>query len=55
LKQVDEVFVPIFGSSDDIFLIDYAQKLMNNNDSKVTILDINNQVIINNFVMENSL
>ena len=53
LKQVDEVFVPIL-TSDDIFLIDYAQKLMNNNDSKVTIIDINN-IIINNFVMENSI
>lgn len=53
LKQVDEVFVPIL-TSDDIFLIDYAQKLMNNNDSKVTIIDINN-IIINNFVMENSV
>ena len=53
LKQVGEVFVPIL-TSDDIFLIDYAQKLMNNNDSKVTIIDINN-IIINNFVMENSI
>ncbi|MCZ8196264.1 MAG: cation:proton antiporter [Flavobacterium sp.] len=53
LKKVDEVFVPIL-TTDDIFLIDYAQKLMNNNDSKVTIIDINN-IIINNFVMENSV
>lgn len=53
LKQVDEVFVPIL-TTDDIFLIDYAQKLMNNNDTKVSIIDINN-IIINNFVLENSV
>jgi hypothetical protein len=35
-------------------LIEYAQKLVYNNDSKVTILDINNQVK-NNFVIENAI
>ena len=53
LKKVEEVFIPIL-STDDIFLIDYAQKLMNNNDTKVTVIDVNN-LIINNFVMENSV
>jgi Kef-type K+ transport system membrane component KefB len=53
LKKVEEVFIPIL-STDDIFLIDYAQKLINNNDTKVTVIDINN-LIVNNFVMENSV
>jgi Kef-type K+ transport system membrane component KefB len=53
LKKVEEVFIPIL-STDDTFLIDYAQKLMNNNDTKVTVIDVNN-LIINNFVMENSV
>lgn len=53
LKKVEDVFIPIL-STDDVFLIDYAQKLMNNNDTKVTVVDVNN-LIINNFVMENSV
>jgi len=53
LVKVDEVFVPIF-SSDDTFLMDYSQKLIYNNDTKITILDINNQVK-NNFVIENTI
>ncbi|GAA4047501.1 cation:proton antiporter [Flavobacterium chungnamense] len=53
LVKVDEIFLPIFGT-EDTFLIEYAQKLVYNNDSKVTILDINNQVK-NNFVIENAI
>ncbi len=53
LKKVEEIFVPIL-ATDDIFLIDYAQKLINNNDTKVTLIDVNN-IIINNFVLENSV
>jgi hypothetical protein len=53
LNEVDEVFIPIFGI-EDAFLIDYAQKLIYNNDSKVTVLEINNQVK-NNFVIENAV
>lgn len=43
LTEVNEVFVPIF-SADDVFLIEYAKKLVYNNNSKITLLDINNQV-----------
>ncbi|WP_395043911.1 cation:proton antiporter [Flavobacterium sp.] len=43
LNVVNDVFVPIF-STDDSFLIDYAQKLIYNNDSKITVLDIDEQV-----------
>jgi Kef-type K+ transport system membrane component KefB len=53
LTEVQEVFVPIF-SKDDAFLIDYAQKLIANNESKITVLEINNQVK-NNFVIENAV
>ncbi len=53
LIEINEVFVPIF-SVDDSFLIEYAQKLIFNNESKVTILDINNYVV-SNFVMENAI
>jgi hypothetical protein len=32
-QDIDQVFIPIF-KSDDSFLIDYAQKLIYNNNSK---------------------
>jgi len=40
LQSVTEVFVPIFGS-EDLVLINYAQKLIQNNNSKVTLIDFN--------------
>ena len=43
LNEIDAVFVPIF-SAEDSFLIDYVTKLIFNNNSKVTILDINGLV-----------
>ena len=42
-SDVNDVFVPIF-SSDDAFLIDYAEKLIYNSNSKITVLDIEDQV-----------
>ena len=53
LAEINEVFVPIF-SVEDSFLIEYAQKLIFNNNSKITILDINN-FVNSNFVMENAI
>ena len=53
LNQLNEVLVPIF-TMDDAFLIDYAQKLIYNSDSKITILDINNQVNAN-FIIETAV
>ncbi len=53
LNEVNKVFVPIF-SLGDAFLIDYAQKLIYNNDSKVTIVDKNSQTK-NNFIIENAV
>lgn len=42
--------MPIF-TSEDSFLLDYAQKLIFNNSSKIEILDVNGDVQ-NNFVMQ---
>jgi hypothetical protein len=53
LQNIDKVFVGIF-SAGDVFLVDYAQKLIFNNDSHVTILD-NNDHTKNNFIVENAL
>ncbi|MCF6129280.1 cation:proton antiporter [Flavobacterium sp. AS60] len=53
LHQIDKVFVGIY-SVGDVFLIDYAQKLIYNNNSHVTILDDNGHTK-NNFIVENAL
>lgn len=53
LQNVNHVFVPMF-TPDDSFLMDYSQKLIYNNDSKITVLDINN-LIQNNFLMESAI
>tara|TARA_R110000868_G_scaffold74688_2_gene215809 strand:- start:46447 stop:48723 length:2277 start_codon:yes stop_codon:yes gene_type:complete len=52
-QDIDHVFIPIF-KSDDSFLIDYAQKLIYNNNSKITILDVNGHVK-NNFVIQSAV
>ena len=52
LQSANQVFIPIF-SSDDSFLIDYAQKLIFNNNSKIVILDVNGHVNIN-FVLKSA-
>jgi len=53
LQKANKVFIGIF-SVGDVFLIDYAQKLIYNNDSHVTILD-NDEHTKNNFIVENAL
>jgi Kef-type K+ transport system membrane component KefB len=53
LQEINQVFIPIF-SSEDLFLLDYAQKLIYNNDSKITVLDYNSN-IKNNFIFENAV
>lgn len=53
LHKIDKVFVGVY-SGGDVFLIDYVQKLIYNNDSHVTILD-NNGHTKNNFIVENAL
>jgi len=41
LHNVNTVFIPLFGN-EDLFLLNYAQKLIYNNNSKVALIDINN-------------
>lgn len=43
LQEVNEVFIPIFNDDED-FLLTYAQKLIFNNNSKITIVDVNQQI-----------
>lgn len=43
LQGVNEVFIPIFNEDED-FLLTYAQKLIFNNNSKITIVDVNQQI-----------
>jgi len=53
LEKADQVFIPIF-SDDDSFLMDYAQKLIYNNNSKVMVLDVNGH-IDTNFVLRSAI
>lgn len=53
LNQVNEVFVPIY-NADDTFLVEYAQKLIHNNNSKISLVDINDQ-LKSNFVLEKAV
>jgi hypothetical protein len=53
MQQVNQVFLPIF-SVDDAFLLDYAQKLIRNNNSKILIFDVNNQ-IETNFILQSAV
>ena len=53
LQKVEKVLVSVF-SIGDVFLIDYAQKLIYNNNSQVAILDNHSQKK-NNFIVENAL
>ena len=53
LQRVNQVFIPIF-NAEDSFLIDYAQKLIYNNDSKIKILDVNGH-IHTNFVIGSAI
>lgn len=53
LQKVNKIFVGIY-SVGDVFLVDYVQRLMQNNNAQVTILD-NNDHTQNNFLIQNSL
>ncbi|TDE06519.1 cation:proton antiporter domain-containing protein [Flavobacterium hiemivividum] len=52
-QKIDRVFMPVF-KSDDSFLIDYAQKIIYNNNSTITLLDVNGHVK-NNFVIQSAV
>jgi Kef-type K+ transport system membrane component KefB len=53
LQAVNQVFVPIY-SSEDSFLIDYAQKIIFNNNATVAFLDINGNME-SNFVIASAI
>lgn len=53
LSTVEEVFVPIV-TPEDVFLLDYTQKLIYNSQATVTFLDVNNHVK-SNFVLEKAI
>lgn len=53
LKQVNQVFIPIL-SPEDSFLIDYAQKLIYNNNSQITIFDEKGH-LDTNFVLQSAI
>lgn len=42
-SNADTVFIPVF-SENDTFLISFAQKLINNSESQITILDVSGQI-----------
>jgi Kef-type K+ transport system membrane component KefB len=52
-QEINQVFIPIF-KSEDSFLIEYAQKLINNNNSTITVLDVN-ELVKNNFVIQSAV
>jgi hypothetical protein len=53
LHNADKVFVPFF-TSEDAFLIDYIQKFIFNNNSKVNVVDVKNQ-IESNFLIKSAV
>lgn len=53
LDRVDQVIIPVF-SSEDTFLLDYAQKLIYNNNSQIIVFDIK-ESIKTNFVLKSTL
>lgn len=52
-ENLNQVFIPIL-KADDAALIDYVQKMIYNNNSKVNFLDMNNHVK-NNFVIQSAV
>lgn len=53
LQQVKQVFIPIL-NPEDSFLLDYAQKLIYNNNSQITVFDVNGH-LETNFVLQSSI
>ncbi|AWG24936.1 cation:proton antiporter [Flavobacterium kingsejongi] len=52
LEDIDRVLIPLF-TADDAFLMEYAQKLIHNNDSQITILDPAGEIKNNSEIKEN--
>jgi Kef-type K+ transport system membrane component KefB len=53
MQELDQVFIPVFKPEDSL-LIDYAQKLISNNNSKIVVLDMNGHVHTN-FVIQSAV
>lgn len=53
LQSIDKIFVPFF-NADDAFLVDYIQKFVYNNNSKINVVDVKNQ-IEGNFLIKNAV
>lgn len=51
LEEINQVFMPVF-SQEDIFLVEYAQKLINNNGSQVTVIDVMGEIKNNSEIKE---
>ena len=51
LEEIDQVFMPLF-SAEDKFLIEYAQKLIHNNGSQITVLDPAGEIRNNSEIKE---
>jgi len=51
LEEIDQIFMPLF-SAEDKFLIEYAQKLIHNNGSQITILDTAGEIKNNSEIKE---
>jgi len=52
LEEVNSVFLPVF-SNEDAFLMSYAQKLIHNNGSQITVLDAVGHIKNNHEIKEN--
>lgn len=53
LQSLDKIFAPIF-TTDDAFILDYLQRFVFNNNSKITVVDDKN-FIESNFLIQNGL
>jgi Kef-type K+ transport system membrane component KefB len=51
--SLDKIFVPFF-SKEDGFIVDFIQRFIHNNNSKINIVDVKNQ-IKNNFLIKNAI
>jgi len=53
LQTLDKVFIPIY-AAEDAFLMEYAQKLIFNSNTRITIIG-NNDFVKNNFIINSSI
>ncbi|MHC5354341.1 cation:proton antiporter [Myroides sp. LJL115] len=51
LEKLDKIFIP-FADKDDLFLLEYIQKIINNNDSQIIIMEFDNGISSNPEVVQ---